>query len=245
MADVVELSGFAGIVTVTMNERSCQNTFSPALVEGLLSAFAEINRRDDVRVVVLTGYGNYFCCGGTRDELMTLHEGRRQFDEMGFYRLLLDCRVPVISAMQGHAVGAGLAFGCYADLIVMAEESLYSASFMKYGFTPGFGSTWVIPHKLGAALGAEMLLTARNYHGGELRQRGVGVRVVRRAEVVEAALAFARELSDKPVIALHLLKAQLAKFTRSVLPQVVAEELAMHEQTFKRAEVKHRIEALF
>ena len=65
--------------------------------------------------------------------------------------LLLDCKIPTIAAMQGHALGGGLAFGCYADLIILAEECFYSANFMNHGFTPGMGATYVYQKNLARA----------------------------------------------------------------------------------------------
>ena len=83
----------------------------------------------------------------------------------------------MISAMQGHALGGGLAFGCFADIIVMGVECIYSANFMKYGFTPGMGATYIIPRKFGEVLGTEMLLTAKNYYGSELKERGASAKI--------------------------------------------------------------------
>ena len=140
----------AGIALVVMEERAQRNTFSKALVEGLMTTFAQISENPAVKVVVLHGYDNYFCCGGTQELLIQIYEGKLNFNHLPIYRLLLDCAVPTISAMQGHALGGGFTFGCYADLIVMAEESMYGANFMKYGFTPGMGSTYILPHKFGA-----------------------------------------------------------------------------------------------
>jgi len=235
----------AGVAVITMADRQQRNMMSPALTNGLVMAFDEIAEDAAVKVVLLQGYDRYFCCGGTKQELIDIQEGRRTFTDFGFYRLLLDCEVPVICAMQGHAVGAGLAFGCYGDLIVMGEECLYTASFMKYGFTPGFGATYIIPAKLGPLLGSEMLFSARGYHGADLRARGASPRIVEKARVPTVALELARDLAEKPRLSLMLLKEQLARPVREALPGVVDREIAMHARTFPQAEVRDRIERLF
>lgn len=246
MNEVVRLTyPETGIAVVAMEERTYRNTFSRALIEGLMTTFKQIGQNPAVRVVVLHGYDNYFCCGGTKEELLNIYEGKISFDDLAFYRLLLDCEVPTISAMQGHALGGGLAFGCYADLIVIAEESLYSANFMKYGFTPGMGSTYIIPRKFGELLGGELLFSANNYHGGVLRERGLPARVVRKREVITTALALARDLADKPLISLKLLKAHLTQRIKAELPAIIEQELAMHEVSFTQPEVRDRIETLF
>jgi polyketide biosynthesis enoyl-CoA hydratase PksI len=233
------------IALVAMQERAQRNTFSKALVEGLMTTFAQISENPAVKVVVLHGYDNYFCCGGTQEELIHFYEGKMKFSDLPIYRLLLDCAVPTISAMQGHALGGGLAFGCFADLIVMAEESMYSANFMKYGFTPGMGATYILPHKFGALLGGEMLFSANNYHGGALRERGISAKVVKKKEVIPTALTLARDLANKPLVSLKLLKAHLTQRIKSDLPSFIEQELAMHAVSFAQLEVKERIETLF
>jgi len=233
------------IARVTMEDREARNTFSLRLIEGLVRAFAQI--RDDARAkaVIVQGYDNYFCCGGTKDELVGIQEGKVQFTDLAFHDLLLQCPVPVIAAMQGHALGGGLVLGCYADFVILAEEMLYSTNFMKYGFTPGFGATCIIPRRFGDFLGAELLHTARSYHGGELRERGAPVRVVKKAEVLPAALQLARDLADKPRVSLVELKRRLTESIRAELPAAVAQEVAMHKITFAQPEVRRRIETLF
>ena len=244
MNDVVQLSyPEPNIAEIMMADRASKNTFSPELIEGLVNAFSAFHQ--DTKVVVIHGYENYFCCGGTQNELIQLTQGTKTFADLSFYRLLLDCEVPTIAAMQGHALGGGIAFGCYADIIVMAEESLYSTNFMKYGFTPGMGSTYIIPKKLGEELGHEMLYTAKNYHGGELRLRGISPLVVKKQEVIPAAFALARELADKPIISLKLLKQHLTEKIKVELPLAIEKELAMHAITFKLDETKERIKDLF
>ena len=105
----------------------------------------------------------------------------------------LDCKIPVIAAMQGHAIGGGFSLGLFADFVLLSRESIYTASFMKYGFTPGFGSTYIFPKKLGTVLGSEMLLTARKYRGEELKKRGASFEVYPRAEVLEIILLLTLE----------------------------------------------------
>jgi len=147
--------------------------------------------------------------------------------------------------MQGHAIGGGLALGCFADVVILAEECIYNAIFMKYGFTPGMGSTCIIPARMGTTLGAEMLLTARNYYGAELKSRGAQVTVVPKAEVVARAMATAAELAEKPRLPLVLLKRHLTRSLRDQLPGVIAGERDMHRKTFAQPGVRDRIESLF
>jgi polyketide biosynthesis enoyl-CoA hydratase PksI len=230
-----------GVWVIAMEDREGRNTFTRALVGGLFEAMTEIAADPQARAVVLHGFDSIFLAGGTIEELIGIAERRTRFDEAGFYRMLLDCPVPVISAMQGHALGGGLVFGLYADMVVFARESLYSANFMKYGFTPGMGSTLLLPERLGSALASELLLTAASYHGGVLEKRGLPYPVVTRDAVIDTALGLARDLADKPAEALRLLKAQLTQGLKARLPAAVEAEVSMHDVTFADAGVQARI----
>ena len=246
MADAVKLTRpRPGVACLQMEERVGSNTFTEALVRGLAERLGEIGDDADSRVIVLHGYDSIFCAGGTLEELLDIADGHRSFDEGAFYRLLLDYPLPVIAAMQGHAVGGGLVFGLYADMVVMSRESLYGATFMKYGFTPGMGATELLPRKLGPALASEMLFSARTYHGEILAGRGIAFPVLPRNEVIPHALDLARDLADKPRTSLIRLKATLTAPLRDALPAAVQRERTMHEETFALDGIRSRIQTRY
>ncbi|MEU6153492.1 SDR family NAD(P)-dependent oxidoreductase [Actinosynnema sp. NPDC047251] len=205
--------------------------FTPGLLDGLKAVFGEIEQRDDVRAVVVTGSGTVFSMGGTPEALRTLAEGAGTFTDASFiYDGMLKCTRPVVVAASGHASGGGLAFACYGDVVVLSEESVYSANFAKYGFTPGMGATYVLEQRFGAALAKEMLLTGRSLTGGELLRRGVNVTVLPRAEVLPTALDLARSMADRPAAVIRVLKDELAGRVLRDLPEIIASEVRMHRQ---------------
>ena len=138
MGEVVNITEItAEIVQITMQDRESRNTFSKELIQGLKQAFAIINQNKEYKVVILTGYDSYFSCGGTQEELQQIYDGELKFTELDFFTSPIECEIPVIAAMQGHAIGGGLVFGCYADFQILGKENIYTTNFMKYGFTPG------------------------------------------------------------------------------------------------------------
>lgn len=221
-----------GVVLVSLCERSSKNTFSPAFVEGVIAAFEHISSVPDYKVVVLTGYDNYFACGGTREGLLAIQSGRARFTDEQSYRMPLSCEIPVIAAMQGHAIGAGWTMGLFCDWAVYSEESTYQSPYMLYGFTPGAGSTLIFPQRLGRALSHEILLTARPFLGRELQQRTSAMPVLPRSAVLPYALALAEQLAQSDRNQLIAQKSARSAALRQLLPQVFAQELALHDRTF-------------
>ncbi|AOZ49065.1 polyketide synthase [Chromobacterium vaccinii] len=234
-----------GVALIRMQDRANKNTFTFEMIDRLTEAFAEAGARQDVRAVVLTGYDSYFSSGGTQEGLRDLFEGRYRFTDKDLYSVALNCPLPVVAAMQGHGIGGGFVLGLFADLAVLARESVYTANFMKYGFTPGMGATLVLPEKLGPALAQEMMLGAGNYRGEELQRRGAPFPVLPREQVLPHALELAASLAEKPRQSLVALKRHLSASLRARLPAFIEQELELHEQTFHQPEVRERIEALF
>lgn len=234
-----------GIVTLRMEDRASRNAFSPALCLGLIEAFKWLETEDDARVAVLVGCDGYFASGGTRSGILSMQAGRSTFSDTNVYSLALDCSIPVIAAMQGHAFGGGFALGLYADFVVLCREAVYATNFMNYGFTPGMGSTHILRAKLGQALASEMLLGAQTFRGATLKERGVPYAVLPRAQFDAHVAALARDVASKPRAALQVLKRHLVADLKAQLPDVVAAELQMHRATIHADEVRDRIDARF
>lgn len=246
MAPVVTLHEVEeGVAQITLMDRENKNMFSEQLVRELIAVFGQVNGNERYRAVVLTGYDTYFALGGTKAGLLSICDGIGSFNATNFYSLALECDIPVISAMQGHGVGGGFAMGLFADFVVLSRESVYTTNFMRYGFTPGMGATYIVPKRLGYSLGHELLLNARNYRGADLEKRGVPFPVLPRKEVLPHAYEIARDLAAKPRLSLVTLKRHLVRDIRRELPDVIERELEMHGITFHHDDVRRRIEQLF
>jgi acyl transferase domain-containing protein/enoyl-CoA hydratase/carnithine racemase/acyl carrier protein len=221
-----------GIVEVTMHDRASKNMLTPALVEGLADAFSRVASSAACKVVVLTGYDTFFCSGGTMDALRAIHEGRIAFTDDRTFRLPLDCHVPVIAAMQGHAIGAGLSLGLFCDIALFGAESRYRSPYLRYGFTPGVGATLSVPARFGHDLGRETMLTADEYEGAALQARGVSLTVLERRAVRDAAMTLAARIAMRPKSWLTQAKSELARPLRERLETICAQEVQMHAATF-------------
>ncbi len=221
-----------GIALVTLRDEENRNMFSPDLIKGVQEVFTNIESDPDTKVVVVTGYGNWFCSGGTPETLQAIRTGGMSFLDDKFFKSLIDCPLPTIAAMQGHALGGGLTFGLYADLLVMADHAYYAANFMEHGFTPGVGATFLFPYRFGPVLGQEMMLTARRYQGRELKARGVSIDIVPKEKVLPKALEMAGSLAKKPILQLKRLKAHVMEPIQNELEGTFRKEQAMHDVVF-------------
>lgn len=235
-----------GVVVLLLNEQSGRNTFTPAFMGGIEEAFAVIAATPQAKVVVMTGYDGYFACGGTADGLKKLQTGATRFTDRKIYSLPISCELPVIAAMQGHAIGAGWSLGMFCDLALFATEGVYHSNYMWYGFTPGAGATIAFPFRLGDDLGREVLFSAHEYRGCDLLGRAPGLTVVPAVDVLPRAIEMAHTLAVQPRQKLVTAKAQANKSIKTHLDMVLSQEMEMHEKTFiGNARVRARIEEKF
>lgn len=235
-----------GIVQLTMQDRDHKNKFSKELLLGLIQSFELIQANSSYKVVILTGYDSYFASGGTKEGLFDIYDGKVKYTDTNVYRLALDCKIPVIAAMQGHGIGAGWCMGMSCDFVVMSHESYYTTNFMKFGFTPGFGATLFFPEKFGNSLAQEILFTGKRYRGSELQSRGIPFPVLPREEVLPYAIQLAKILSESPRESLITFKDYTTGSIREKLSFAIEKEIEMHEKTFvNQPEVKERIQLLF
>jgi acyl transferase domain-containing protein/acyl carrier protein/enoyl-CoA hydratase/carnithine racemase len=231
--DVMTLNVYPqGFVVVQMCDRESKNTFSDRFADGILKVFDHIRKNQHYKAIVLTGFDHYFACGGTREGLHKIQNKTITYKDLPIYDLPLMCDIPVIGAMQGHGIGAGWTLGMFTDLPIFSKESVYIVSMMKYGFTPGAGSTLVFPYKLGSDLGREVQYTAREYKGAELQKRGMVYPVLSRGQVLPFAMSVAAELCKASREELLLAKQIHARELRERIDSIYEQELKMHDLTF-------------
>ena len=141
-----------GIATITLYRPDRMNAFTPTIRKELISLFAEADKDDAVRVVVVTGSGSEFCAGADlsgggstfdRSKKTTMSEHR---DGGGKVTLaIFRCRKPVIGAINGHAVGIGITMTLAMDIRVVAEDAKIGFVFARRGVVPEACSSWFLP----------------------------------------------------------------------------------------------------
>lgn len=232
----------SGIGVVAMRDTEGRNAMSEAFVEDLIAALGAASRCADVKVAVLAGLPDIFTSGASLDMLRDLVHGKVVPTDIMLAKAVLDLPVPVIAAMEGHAIGGGLALGCAADVVVIARESRYGASFMNMGFTPGMGITRLLEHVMSPAIAAELLFSGEPKKGSFFEGKSGFNAILPRAEVMPRALSIAERIAEKPRLALEMLKRTLSLGRRQAFEQTHTLESLMHRVSFAAPDVLARIE---
>ncbi|HTY22892.1 MAG TPA: enoyl-CoA hydratase-related protein [Desulfomonilaceae bacterium] len=196
-----------GIGTVILNRPEKMNAFSPTMALELLEIFAEADRDDAVRVVVVTGEGKVFCAGAdlffapTFD--MSKREGREVHirehrDRGGKVSLaIFNCRKPVIAAINGDAVGVGITMTLAMDIRIAAADAKIGFVFTRRGVVPEACSSWFLPRIVGVSKAAELIYTGRVFRAEAEAASGLFNYVLPREEVLPKAMTIAQEIAEQ------------------------------------------------
>jgi polyketide biosynthesis enoyl-CoA hydratase PksI len=231
---MVRLTTCGGVATLTLADPGSSNALGEEMVHALQGAFAAIDRDGDLRVVVLTADGETFSSGAPRALLLRLAAGEVRPTDIVLPKLLLDCAVPVVAAMAGHATGGGFALGLAADIVLLGEDSRYGFTFMNMGFTPGMGTTRLCEHVLSPAVAHELLYTGELRRGRDFTRTGIN-HVLPRLAVDAAAVDIAGRIADKPRHSVSALKRTLSLPRRRAFETSITQESLMHELTLGTA----------
>ncbi|MDX3763522.1 enoyl-CoA hydratase-related protein [Streptomyces sp. AK02-04a] len=226
-----------GVAVITLAAAASGNRLTEDLVSGFADALDTARADPDIRACVIQGTPTVFCAGAAQEQMTK--GWTSQLDS--FMRAPLRFPLPVVASVRGHAVGGGLLFALACDVVVLGTRAVLSANFLRYGFTPCGGATHLVPLKLGAVLGQELLLTAHGYTSAELRDRGCPLRVVDDTKVDDTALRTALLISDTPRNVLELLKTRLAEPVLAATDKAIQAELPGHRATVGTEESLARI----
>lgn len=211
----VHLERNGAVATLILDDARRKNAMSPELGDALASRVKEIAGDTSVRAVVLTGAGDAFSAGGDLAMLARLRastfEEARTF-MYGFYRRYLsiaELPVPVVAAVKGAAIGAGLCVALAADIIIVDEDSKLAVNFTTLGLHPGMGATYLVPRRVGPQRAAELLMTGRRFGGRDAVAWGMALEACASARVLERAQEVAQQIADAAPLATRALKQSL------------------------------------
>jgi polyketide biosynthesis enoyl-CoA hydratase PksI len=236
----------SGVAVLKMNDGKGHNVFSPGFVTDFLEALDELQRAGAPKALILCGLSDVFCGGAEKEALLDLCDGKTAVRDLVICERLLEVPFPVIAAMEGHAIGGGLAVAFCCDIVLAARESRYGAVFMSLGFTPGMGTTTLLAELVGPYLANEMMFTGKRFRGSELEGRGTHINaILPRAEVLAKARDIAAQIAEKDGRSIALLKHALTVKKMKLLVDARLQEDLMHRITFSFPETRRTINELY
>ena len=216
MSDPVLYRQQGRVAIITLNRPDTRNALSDDLVPALIEALKRANNDAGVSCVVLTGEGKSFSSGGnlkeiramTQEKKLSTHELRNWYVDMiqQIPRTMAELTVPVIAAVNGHAIGAGCDLTMMCDIRIASEKALFAESFMRVGLIPGDGGAWFLPRVIGLSRACEMSYTCDMIDAQKADKWGMVSDVVTPEDLMDTAIAMADRIAAHPPLGVRYAK---------------------------------------
>jgi enoyl-CoA hydratase/carnithine racemase len=223
MADL-EYTVSDGVGTILLNRPHRKNAFTLEMIDKWAAILRDARTDPEVRVVVVTGAGDGFCSGV---DLSQYSDGRRpsplerkEHLTDHIHRIpyaLEDLDKPVIAAVNGVAVGAGMDMALMCDMRIMARTARVSEGYIRVGLVPGDGGCYFLPRLVGTAKALELMLTGDFIDADEAGRLGIANHVVELDEFQDTVGTLARKIADGPPVAVRTIKRAMYQSARSDL----------------------------
>ena len=247
--NAVRYAATDGIGTITLDRPDNRNSMTPELLDAFTAASAAARADASLRCLVVTGTGTSFSAGADFKSTLQREGDARAPHERSYamyepFLSLLDIAVPVIGALNGHAVGGGFGLALVCDLRIGARDAKYGANFAKLGLAPGMAISYLLPRVIGLPRANELLLTGRLVDGVEAERLGILNRVVDADEVLDEAMALAQQIAANAPLAVRATKAAIRSGLALHVREAARAEAFAQAETVGTADAREGIAAL-
>jgi len=248
MSNFLQSERDGAILTLTMNQPQTRNALTGnTAVEEIVAACDAVRRDLSIRAVILTGAGPVFSSGGNVKAMQRYFTEQRAPDLIreeyrnGIQRLtrtLYHLDAPVIAAVNGPAIGAGLDLACMCDIRIASENATFAESFVKVGLVPGDGGAWLLPRAVGLSKASEMAFTGEALNAQQALACGLVSRVTPAESLLAEARALAAKIAANPSSALRMTKRLLREGQGGTLESLL--EISASYQAIAHMTPDHR-----
>lgn len=219
------------VCLLTLDRPDARNAYSQRMIDALLASLRDAEDDPTIRCVVITGAGRAFSAGGDL-KLMQQRAGMFAGDAVALaqrYRrtiqripkALEDFNKPIIAAINGAAIGAGLDLACMCDIRVASSRARFGETFVKVGLVPGDGGAWVLSRAVGFAHAIELALTGDVIDARRALQIGLVTHVVEPDALLDHALDIAQRIAANAPLAVQLTRRAFHQAHRQSLTQAL------------------------
>jgi 2-(1,2-epoxy-1,2-dihydrophenyl)acetyl-CoA isomerase len=249
MSEAVKVERHGAVAVLRLDDPGAMNALSPAVKAGMQAHVPQLVDDPVVRAIVITGSGKAFCAGGDI-RAMQDPEGRkapavrnRMQKVHAWSRALLDCDKPVIAAVNGAAVGGGLALALLCDIVIASRDAYFMSGYSKLGALPDLGLLQTLPWAIGSLRAKEMIMLNRRYTAEEAVAIGLANRAVAPDRLMAEALAAAQEIAAGPAAMLTMSKVMMKRAFEASVEDFFEREAVSQAIAFGSSEFSEGVDA--
>lgn len=247
MSEHVEVSRAGGILSIVLNRPDRRNAITVAMYASLAEAIESAAGDPDIRLITIRGAGADFTAGN--DLMDFLQEARPDsIEELPVGRFLLalaDNEVPLVAAVQGHAIGIGTTMLLHCDLVLADADARFKMPFVELGLVPEAASSLILPRTAGRRAAARMLLLGEGFGSEEALDWGIVSHVAPAGGLDTALEAVVATLLSRPPEAMRLTQRLLRAADRAEVTERIALEGGHFNERLQSDEIKQAIAAFF
>ncbi len=239
---IVKKKGKVGLIT--LNRPDALNALNTELNIEMGKALDKFEADDRIGCIVITGSEKAFAAGADVKEMQpkTYMEAYKEEFIREWERVTL-CRVPVIAAVAGYALGGGCELAMMCDFIIAADNAVFGQPEINLGILPGAGGTQRLTRLVGKSKAMEMCLTGRFMDAEEAERAGLVSRVVPADKLLEDALETAEKIADFSRPAVFMVKESVERAYETTLAEGIRFERRLFHSTFATADQKEGMQA--
>ncbi|CPN31317.1 enoyl-CoA hydratase/isomerase [Bordetella pertussis] len=234
----------AAVLTLTINRPERRNALDTATYDALAAQLRAADADTGLAAVILTGAGDHFTAG---NDLRDFQAERAAGDSpaLRFLRALVDTDVPVLAAVEGHAVGVGVTLLQHCDFAFAAGTARLRMPFVALGLCPEGASSLLLPRLAGMRKAAEWLLQGRAFDAAEAHAAGLLTGVPEPGQALAAARAVAADLAAQPRQALRVSKRMLRQADRAAIHATLDHEAEQFRERLRSPEAQQAFARFF
>lgn len=243
---LVDVTRDGGVATVTLARAEKRNAMSSAVSAAVAAAFTELSRDDTLRVVLLTGAGPSFCAGADVREMAALDSASGAAFIRGLHtaiKAVMDCPVPVVAAIQGTCVGAGLELVAGADLRIASDDARFAMPEVLIG-VPSVIEAALLPRLIGRGRSARLVLTGETIDAATAERWGLVEEVVPLAALADRAHTLVHVIADAVPAAVRAQKVLCRQWDTLPLDEAIEASVASFAASFETGEPGRRMAAV-
>lgn len=239
-----QVETFPGVQIIRFNRPEKKNAITEAMYARMAGALQAANQNPDIRAIAFLGTDGCFTAGNDMKDFLAYAMGGSLSRPVAFDFLqeLADSQKPIVSGVDGLAIGIGTTINMHCDLTVASSRSLFKAPFVDLGLVPEAGSSLIAPRVMGFQRAFALLVAGEGFSGDEAKEAGLVYRVVEPDEVAPETLRLAERLARLPPESLAISR-RLLRGDRAPLMERMNEELVHFAARLKSAEARRAFEA--
>jgi enoyl-CoA hydratase/carnithine racemase len=233
----------AGVASIEIARPGKKNALTQAMYRAMAEAIAAARANTAVRALLITGQPEVFTAGNDLDDFLQRVPADSDAPARAFMQALLACEKPVVAAVSGAAIGIGATMLLHCDLVYVSDEARLVLPFVALGLVPEFGSSLLLPQRLGHARAAEVLLLSSPITGAEAVTLGLASAVLPASELLAHARRVAERFSVLPPDAVRDTKRLLRAGSSAAIAQAMRAEEAIFAERLRSPEAQEALQA--